>query len=49
MAVGTAPIGLNATTMNAVVGVILLALAAYLGVQCLKSARRAPSPAPVTT
>jgi len=44
-----APLGLNATTMNAVVGVILLALAAYVGVECAKSARRTPSPAPVTT
>jgi len=44
-----APLGLNATTMNAVVGVILLALAAYLGVQCALSARKAPVASPVTT
>jgi carbon starvation protein len=44
-----APIGLNATTMNAMVGVILLALAAYLGVQCALAAKKAPVASPVTT
>jgi carbon starvation protein len=33
------PLGLNATTMNAVVGLLLLALAAFIGVRSVRSAR----------
>jgi carbon starvation protein len=43
------PLGLNAPTMNAVVGTLLLCLAVYLGIQSVQSVRRraqaAPAPA----
>ena len=40
------PLGLNAATMNGVVGTVLLALAIYIGLQSALSARRAPLPSP---
>ena len=41
-----APLGVNASSMNALVGVLLLALAVYLAVQCAQSIRAAGSPTP---
>ena len=40
------PLGLNAATMNGVVGTVLLGLATYIGLQSALSARRAPVPSP---
>jgi carbon starvation protein len=41
-----APFGLNATTMNAIVGVLLLSLALFIAVRSLRSARENPEPVP---